>query len=131
MSNKLKPEIFKGLLIIIYLVGIIGLSSGKFRSSFQYLTPYTLLISAFILFIFHKKWNEKHILAFVLVFLGGLIIEIIGVRTGYIFGNYNYGNVLGIKVYDTPIVIGVNWLMLIYLVFSFPCSLFCGKTASL
>lgn len=31
-----------------------------------------------------------------------------------IFGTYNYGNALGIKILETPILIGFNWLFLTY-----------------
>ena len=40
----------------------------------------------------------------------------IGVRTGIIFGNYHYGNTLGIKLLDVPVIIGINWMILIYCV---------------
>nr|MDA3822074.1 carotenoid biosynthesis protein [Bacteroidales bacterium] len=48
------------------------------------------------------------------IFCAGILIEIIGVKTGVIFGSYAYGPTLGIKILHTPIVIGVNWLMLVY-----------------
>ena len=38
----------------------------------------------------------------------------IGVNTKLIFGHYSYGNGLGPKILDTPIIIGVNWLLLVY-----------------
>ena len=38
----------------------------------------------------------------------------IGVNTGLVFGNYIYGKALGIKVLDTPILIGLNWLIMVY-----------------
>jgi len=38
----------------------------------------------------------------------------LGVQTGQIFGSYEYGPVLGWKVFDTPLMIGVNWAMLVY-----------------
>ena len=33
-----------------------------------------------------------------------------------IFGTYHYGDILGPKIMKTPILIGLNWLMLIYIV---------------
>jgi putative membrane protein len=29
-----------------------------------------------------------------------------------LFGNYSYGNLFGFKVFETPLLIGVNWLFL-------------------
>ncbi|MFD0777387.1 carotenoid biosynthesis protein [Flavobacterium myungsuense] len=43
----------------------------------------------------------------------GFMIEVIGVKTGLIFGNYSYGNGLGYKLFDVPLVISINWAMLI------------------
>jgi bisanhydrobacterioruberin hydratase len=36
------------------------------------------------------------------------------VHTGIIFGHYTYGESLGVKVLDTPLIIGLNWLFLVY-----------------
>ena len=40
-------------------------------------------------------------------------IEVIGVKTGLIFGKYSYGNGLGYKLLNVPLVISINWAMLI------------------
>jgi putative membrane protein len=34
--------------------------------------------------------------------------------TGTIFGSYHYGETLGFSVADVPLVMGLNWLILIY-----------------
>ena len=47
-------------------------------------------------------------------FLWGFLIEVIGVNTGVIFGSYSYGPFLGPKILDTPLLIGMNWAMLLY-----------------
>jgi putative membrane protein len=47
--------------------------------------------------------------------LTGFFVEVIGVKTGNVFGEYYYGDPLGPKVMDVPLMIGVNWLMLIYI----------------
>lgn len=49
-----------------------------------------------------------------LVYLAGYLIEVVGVNTGLIFGNYRYGSALGLKVWEVPLLIGVNWLILVY-----------------
>jgi putative membrane protein len=46
--------------------------------------------------------------------LAGFFIEVIGVNTGQVFGFYTYGTALGIKLWATPLLIGVNWLILVY-----------------
>ena len=35
-----------------------------------------------------------------------------GVKTGILFGQYAYGPTLGFSVFDVPLVMGVNWVML-------------------
>jgi putative membrane protein len=47
--------------------------------------------------------------------IGGFLIEAIGVNTGLIFGRYQYSGVLGVGLFDTPFLIGFNWVMLIYM----------------
>jgi putative membrane protein len=44
----------------------------------------------------------------------GIFVEIIGVNTGILFGDYAYGNVLGPKIKNVPLLIGVNWFLIIY-----------------
>ncbi len=44
----------------------------------------------------------------------GIVVEIIGVNTALLFGEYSYGNVLGIQVKNVPLIIGVNWFIVMY-----------------
>lgn len=41
------------------------------------------------------------------------LIEVIGAKTGLVFGAYKYGNTLGFKVFEVPLVIGLNWFFII------------------
>jgi putative membrane protein len=41
-----------------------------------------------------------------------MVVELIGVHTGYLFGDYHYDNNLGLKIYEVPLVIGLNWGLL-------------------
>lgn len=107
-------RIGKSVMIIIYLVGVLGLFLPAFRPHFVVLTPVTLLISAFILFYFHEDWNKSTYLFMIIAFVIGFGIEAIGVATGVVFGDYTYSNILGPKLLATPLIIGINWLILIY-----------------
>ncbi|GAB5538831.1 MAG: hypothetical protein Salg2KO_09340 [Salibacteraceae bacterium] len=110
MANH-KETISVGILLIFYLIGIGGVVFGD-AESFLSLTPLNLLLTLGIIFWNHADWKGWWI--FLLTYVGGLVIEIIGVNTGWPFGIYHYGNVLGPKIFDTPWIIGVNWLMLLY-----------------
>jgi bisanhydrobacterioruberin hydratase len=66
-------------------------------------------------FAFHEaKWELKTLAAFVLVYISGFVIESVGVNTGLIFGEYIYGKTLGYQIFETPLIIGMNWLFLVY-----------------
>jgi putative membrane protein len=54
------------------------------------------------------------LLIFGFIFIFSFLIEAIGVKTGLIFGSYIYGEGLGVKLLETPLTIGLNWLMLVY-----------------
>ncbi|WP_319589550.1 carotenoid biosynthesis protein [uncultured Draconibacterium sp.] len=101
-------------LIIFYAVGITGLSISATRPFFIYLTPFALLLSSFIVALFHSKFSAKTIVVFIFIYAASFIVELIGVNTGSIFGNYTYGHGLGVKLVNTPLIIGLNWLLLVY-----------------
>ena len=82
--------------------------------SFLSLTPLNLLINLVLLLAFHRQFTQRFVLASFLVFLVGYFIEVLGVSTGKVFGVYHYGTVLGYKVLEVPLLIGVNWLILVY-----------------
>jgi putative membrane protein len=46
--------------------------------------------------------------------LAGFLVEVVGIKTGLIFGTYAYGEGLGIKWLDVPLMIGVNWGVLVF-----------------
>ncbi len=102
------------LLVLFYAVGLGLFMIGETRHLFRFLTPFSLVLSFLAVLVMQKEWSVKLALAFVIVFSASLLIEIIGVRTGVLFGEYTYGSTLGIKILDTPVMIGLNWLLLVY-----------------
>jgi len=101
-------------LIIFYAVGVAGLIIPQTRELFKALVPLNLLMNVALLFIYHGKIGSSFIWKAFVIFSAGIILEIIGVNTGLIFGEYEYGPTLGPKIFHTPVMIGVNWLMLVY-----------------
>jgi bisanhydrobacterioruberin hydratase len=98
-------------LILVYVSGSIGfIINPAFFSPF---TPYSLLLTCFIFLIHSPQPNKKFILAFFSIACLGFIIEVVGVKTGLVFGNYTYGNGLGYKILDVPLIISINWALLI------------------
>lgn len=103
---------------IIYLVGIVGLSIAP-ASFLVRLSPANLLLSIGLVLYFHRNWSRSTILAFTAIYLFTWTAEWLGVSTGLIFGSYQYGGVLGPKIQGTPLMIGINWLLLSYCTASF------------
>lgn len=104
----------KVVLCLMYLAGFIGLYTTETREIFKYLTSYNLWVSLFLLLVYHTNLNNKAIIVFTFVGFASFLIEAVGVATGKIFGEYTYGHTLGYKLFDTPISIGANWLILSY-----------------
>ena len=111
-------------LFVIYLVGLIGLNISSLRELYVQLTPITLLVSAMILLAFHHQWNTASIAVFVSIVLAGFLVEWAGVQTGHVFGEYSYGSALGPAIGGVPLIIGINWLILIYTTYHIASRLF-------
>ena len=110
MKERFKTY-FLYFLILVYVSGSIGfVVNPVFFSPF---TPYTLLLTCFVFLIHQPISNKKFISSFFIIAFLGYVIEVIGTKTGILFGNYKYGNGLGFKLLDVPLVISINWAMLI------------------
>lgn len=106
-------EVIK-FIFIFYTVGLLGFFIPFSRDIFIKITPFALLINLYLLAVYHSSFTRKNSLIFTLIFLIGFFIEVIGVQTGRIFGHYQYDLGLGLKLWDTPLLIGANWLFLSY-----------------
>ena len=102
------------LIVVWYLVGITGFIIPVLKPIVQQLTPWGMIMAAILLMYFHEPGNMKSWLVFAGIALIGFLVELIGVNTQLLFGNYQYGPALGFKLWSTPLVIGLNWLVLIY-----------------
>jgi putative membrane protein len=110
MSLKAKNFLLY-FLILVYVSGSIGFVLNP--SFFSPFTPFTLLFTSFVFLIFQPLKNSKFFFSFLAIAFLGYLAEVIGVKTGLIFGNYIYGNSLGYKLFDVPLVISINWALLI------------------
>jgi len=84
------------------------------KSLFAHSTYFHLLLMVGLLYYTHKGNNNSFVLFFIISFIVGVAVEWVGVNTGLLFGNYEYGNNLGPKIQNVPIIIGANWVMIIY-----------------
>lgn len=112
--TRYKDFIFIFLIILFHAVGLAGFLSSTYSSLFLRLVPWHLLLMCVLIWI---PTTEKNLWLpgyFVLVYISGFLIEAIGTNTGVIFGVYSYGNVLGIKWLGTPLLIGINWILVVF-----------------
>ena len=100
------------LLLLFYFFGTLGIATDVFKDFFLPLTPLNLLLTLFIFFRVNNVYSKSFILLSVLIFILGFSVEALGVQTGMLFGRYSYGNLFGFKIFETPVLIGVNWLFL-------------------
>jgi len=101
--------------IIFYVVGFVGMALPTSQPLFIKLVPVALLLSLIVILLFHQPaFDAGTILVFASIAVSGYFIEVLGVNTHLVFGHYVYGDALGIKILNTPLLIGLNWLMLMY-----------------
>ena len=113
MNLFTKQSLSIGLIWIFHISGLIGIIYSN-ASWFIKATPFNLLLS-FALLIINIEWNKKLFFLVVTCFSVGMLSEIIGVNYGFLFGEYSYGNALGIKFKGVPLIIGINWCLLVFI----------------
>lgn len=113
MNLYTKQSLSIGLIWIFHISGLIGIIYSN-ASWFIKATPFNLLLS-FALLIINIEWNKKLFFLVVTCFSVGMLSEIIGVNYGFLFGEYSYGNALGIKFKGVPLIIGINWCLLVFI----------------
>jgi len=120
MSLEIKEKITLFFIALFYIIGAFLSTSNNLNFRFFEYSFFVILFNFLIVIIFQKnKFNKKFLLFFILFYLFFFFIEVLGVKTGKIFGSYFYGKSLGFKIFETPVIIGLNWILLIYLTFAF------------
>ena len=108
-----KYQIATSIAIFFHLIGLTGILFFD-RSIFIQLTPFNLLLSFLLLVWTQQNKNTAFIIFTTLVFIIGFFVEVAGVNTGLLFGDYSYGKSLGIKALNVPFIICINWFIIIY-----------------
>jgi putative membrane protein len=110
-SNK--NAILIGILIIFYTVGSVGTQLAAHKNYFLGLSAFNLTLSFVIAVLAIDRISLRDALFFLCCYLTSMIAEWIGTSTGLLFGNYYYGENLGTTILGVPLVIGLNWWILI------------------
>ena len=110
VSEKELPTNF----LRFYIVGFLLFAIPYTRALFFNITALSILLVVAAIFLHHKRWNMSTIVVFSVIAIGSFFLEVAGVATGTIFGHYSYDESLGVKLFDAPLLIGINWVYLIY-----------------
>lgn len=95
---------------IIGLCGILFYDQELFAS----LTAFNLLLSAGLLIYTQKEKNVSFFLFVFVCSIVGFAVEYIGIHHHWLFGDYVYLKAMGLQWQHVPLVIGVNWFIMMY-----------------
>jgi putative membrane protein len=109
-----EPELRK-FIPVYYLVGIIGFALPWTREIFKWMIPLNMVLWTILLGITDRSGWGKLVPVAAIIFICGFFVEVAGVNSGVLFGVYAYGNHMGPELWNTPLVIGLSWLTMLYL----------------
>ena len=102
------------IIILFHFVGLYGFLNTELIDLFIALVPLHLMLMLLLMIITGYDGSGNFLVFALVVYSAGFLIEVAGVNTGLIFGSYIYGRTLGLQIWQTPLLIGVNWLILVY-----------------
>ncbi len=114
MSLLTKKNIAIFIALLFHVSGIIGILFTPYKDWFVQHTSLNLILMAGLLIFTQPNINRYFFLFIVIAIIVGLSVEIIGVNTGFLFGTYTYGDVMGVKLFNVPILVGVQWFVVVY-----------------
>ncbi|WP_158559327.1 carotenoid biosynthesis protein [Deminuibacter soli] len=112
-NHQRNNNIALGIALLFHISGLIGLFTSA-RPWFIRHTPLNLWLMAILLLFTHHRRHAGFWLFAALAFVTGMVTEIVGINTGLLFGQYVYTPVLGLQYKGVPLLIGVNWLVIVY-----------------
>ncbi len=118
-NTKTGSILIIGLLGIFFSVGIIGHSLPITFDLMITLTPWVLGVFGFVVLFFALTGHSQvgsikpQIIWILVSYAITFFLEALGVATGLVFGQYSYGNTLGFQLFQTPVIIGLNWVIVV------------------
>lgn len=110
-----KQRYAESFFILFYTVGFFGITTRLTEDIFIRLFPPVLFLGTVFVFLFHgETLSLKVLLIYALIGFTGFMVEVTGVNTNLVFGSYLYGDTLGLKLFNAPVLISINWIMLTY-----------------
>ncbi|MGB0370808.1 MAG: carotenoid biosynthesis protein [Opitutales bacterium] len=99
-------------LIVVHFFGVVGILS-PLSDLFLVMTPLTLGLSFLALVYTQARMSVAQKISILAIGLLGYGVEVLGVWTGFPFGEYAYGPVLGPHLFAVPPMIGINWILVV------------------
>ncbi|MBP9740083.1 MAG: carotenoid biosynthesis protein, partial [Chitinophagaceae bacterium] len=109
-----KQNIALFIAILFHVCGAVGIIFSPYKNWFIQNTTLNLLIMVVMLIYTQPQKNSAFYIFAVAAFATGMLTEMIGINTGYLFGNYQYSNVMGYKLLGVPLLIGVQWFVTVF-----------------
>ncbi len=110
--NRHRPQLLLAIAIIFHGVGLVGIgllhSRGILRS-----TPMHLSLMGLLLVISFREQLRRFAIWGAITAVVSFWAEWTGVHTGILFGNYGYGAALGPQWLEIPLLIGLNWVVVV------------------
>lgn len=113
-SIRMRERALPGLFARFYAIGALLWLLPPTRGLFVAITAPTLLLTVATALLFHRDWSRAAVGWFAFIVVSGFWLEWAGVHDARIFGPYRYGPGLAPLVGGTPLIIGLNWLWLVY-----------------
>lgn len=108
-----KQQIATAIAVLFHCIGLIGILFYD-AALFASLTPMNLLLSAGLIIYTQKEKNSHFFLFAAVCYVAGYVVEWLGVNHQLLFGEYRYLPAMGLQMQNVPIVIGVNWFIILY-----------------
>lgn len=106
-------DVFMFILYSFYAVGILGHLNDSTFPYMMKLTPFVLLIFGLAVLLRTTGRDYKFLIWCLVAYIFTFLVEALGVHSGLVFGEYYYGNTLGMKLLQVPLVIGFNWVIVV------------------
>jgi bisanhydrobacterioruberin hydratase len=115
LHSKISYAVSIAVSIFLFFMGFIRIVNAETRDATLKVIPVMIIYGCLLVYLFsYSSIKAKDGIVLMLIAFTGYLIEVAGVNTGVIFGHYSYGDSLGIKLAGTPLIIGLNWLFLVY-----------------
>lgn len=100
------------VLIVFAVLTVAGIAQYAFGLQYvlSLMPLYLALLTVGALYFWDAEQSRKLVITGV-VAGSGYLIELIGTHTGLLFGDYEYGAVMGLRLFGVPLIIGVMWLV--------------------